>query len=66
MSTNQCPLCGSPCIIKMVAMEDEKWCEVDVCKLCLTMYPRKLKGAESHTTKQKPEKGKSAKPRGKK
>ncbi|OGS42910.1 MAG: hypothetical protein A3K67_06415 [Euryarchaeota archaeon RBG_16_62_10] len=40
MATDKCPICGSPCIIKMVAMEDERYCEVDVCKLCLTMYPR--------------------------
>ncbi|MGQ9587474.1 MAG: hypothetical protein ACUVT7_03720 [Thermoplasmata archaeon] len=40
MATVTCPLCGSPCILKVVAMEDEDWCKVDVCKLCLTMYPR--------------------------
>ncbi|HEX9907839.1 MAG TPA: hypothetical protein VGB78_05155 [Thermoplasmata archaeon] len=40
METSKCPLCKSPCIIKVVATESEKWCEVDVCKLCGTMYPR--------------------------
>ena len=40
MSTNKCPLCESACIIKIVATEDARWCEVDVCKLCGTMYPR--------------------------
>ncbi len=40
MTTVTCPLCGSPCILKVVAMEDKDWCKVDVCKLCLTMYPR--------------------------
>lgn len=40
MSTSKCPLCESACIIKIVATEDAKWCEVDVCKMCGTMYPR--------------------------
>lgn len=40
MAINKCPLCGSPCMIKTIAMEDEVWCKVDVCELCLTMYPR--------------------------
>jgi CRISPR/Cas system-associated protein Cas10 (large subunit of type III CRISPR-Cas system) len=40
MSTNKCPLCESECIIKVVTMEDENWCEVDVCKMCGAMYPR--------------------------
>ena len=40
MAINKCPLCGSPCILKVIAMEDEVWCKVDVCELCMTMYPR--------------------------
>ncbi len=40
MAITRCPLCGSTCIVKMVAMEDEEWCKVDVCQLCQTMYPR--------------------------
>jgi hypothetical protein len=40
MATSKCPMCKSPCIIKIVAMSDERWCEVDVCKMCGTMYPR--------------------------
>ena len=40
MDTQKCPLCESPCIIKLIATDDERWCEVDVCKLCGTMYPR--------------------------
>jgi hypothetical protein len=40
MEAPKCPLCESPCIIKLIATEDERWCEVDVCKLCGTMYPR--------------------------
>lgn len=39
MSTDKCPLCESPCIIKIIATEDARWCEVDVCQLCGTMYP---------------------------
>lgn len=38
--TEKCPLCESACIIKIIATEDERWCEVDVCKMCGTMYPR--------------------------
>ena len=40
MAASKCPLCESPCIIKMIAMKDEDWCEVDVCRMCGTMYPR--------------------------
>ncbi len=40
MSTSKCALCESACIVKIVATEDAKWCEVDVCKMCGTMYPR--------------------------
>ncbi len=38
--TSKCPLCESPCIIKIIATEDERFCEVDVCRTCGTMYPR--------------------------
>jgi hypothetical protein len=40
LPTNKCPLCESVCIVKIVATQDEKYCEVDVCKMCGTMYPR--------------------------
>lgn len=40
MAITKCPLCGSPCILKIVATEDENWCKVDVCQMCQTMYPR--------------------------
>ena len=40
MAVSRCPLCGSPCILKIVATEDENWTKVDVCEMCLTMYPR--------------------------
>jgi hypothetical protein len=40
MATDKCPLCESPCIIKIITTDDARWCEVDVCKMCGTMYPR--------------------------
>lgn len=40
MRRERCPLCESECIVRKVAMEDERWREVDVCSLCGTMYPR--------------------------
>lgn len=40
MAVSRCPLCGSPCILKIVTTEDENWTKVDVCEMCLTMYPR--------------------------
>jgi hypothetical protein len=40
MATDKCPLCESPCLIKIIATEDKRWCEVDVCQICGTMYPR--------------------------
>lgn len=40
MVTNKCPMCESPCIIKLIATSDARWCKVDVCKMCGTMYPR--------------------------
>jgi hypothetical protein len=61
-NTEKCPLCESACIIKIIATEDEKWCEVDVCKMCGTMYPRgrdvvQVKGVK----KPKPKKTKARK-----
>lgn len=40
MATDKCPLCESACIIKIIATDDDRWCKVDVCSLCGTMYPR--------------------------
>jgi len=40
MRRERCPLCESECIVRKVAMEDERWREVDVCSLCGAMYPR--------------------------
>jgi len=43
MAVEKCPLCESPCIIKIIAMGDARYCEVDVCRMCGTMYPREDK-----------------------
>jgi hypothetical protein len=57
MATSKCPLCESPCIIKIIATQDARWCEVDVCKMCGTMYPRgrpaekKAKARKNKTSK---------------
>lgn len=40
MRRERCPLCESECVVLKVAMEDERWREVDVCSLCGVMYPR--------------------------
>lgn len=40
MAKSKCPMCESPCIVKIIATSDKRWCEVDVCKMCGTMYPR--------------------------
>ncbi len=68
MAISKCPLCGSPCILKIVTTEDDTWCKVDVCELCQTMYPRgrtevvvtahahKPKASEKAKAKSKPKK----------
>jgi len=43
MASSKCPLCESACIIKIIATEDARWKEVDVCQMCGTMYPRDRK-----------------------
>ncbi len=73
MAISKCPLCGSPCILKIIATDDEVWCKVDVCELCQTMYPRgrsevkvtsaKKKAGTSKKTKVTPKPRKKAKRR---
>lgn len=76
MAISKCPLCGSPCILKIVATEDENWCKVDVCQMCQTMYPRgrtevvvvggrktKAKRAKPRARKAKPKKKAKARKR---
>ena len=50
-------------MIKVIATEDERWCEVDVCKMCGTMYPRggKVAGIGAKKAKVRPAKKKAAK-----
>jgi hypothetical protein len=43
MATEECPMCRGACIIKLIATSDARWCEVDVCRMCGTMYPRNRK-----------------------
>lgn len=62
MVDNKCPLCKSPCIIKVIATDSERWCEVDVCKMCGTMYPRDTPSKRPKAAKKKAK----AKPRPKK
>ena len=57
MAADKCPLCESPCIIKIISTGDSRYCEVDVCKICGTMYPR---GEKAKSATKKPSK-KSAK-----
>ena len=65
MALNKCPLCESPCIIKIVATDDERWCKVDVCSMCGTMYPagRKVVQVKESGSKMKKPKAKAAKKR---
>lgn len=65
MAVGKCPLCESPCIIKIIATEDERWCEVDVCKMCGTMYPRgrKVTVVKPKKARAKAVQGKKRKPR---
>jgi len=65
MAVSRCPLCGSPCILKIVATEHENWTKVDVCEMCLTMYPRGRNVVRVAPKKAKP-KAKKAKAKPKK
>jgi hypothetical protein len=40
MADKKCPLCDNNCLLKVVVTEDERFCEVDACSACGTMYPR--------------------------
>lgn len=62
MAVSKCPLCGSPCILKIVATENENWTKVDVCEMCLTMYPRGRSVVKVAKKKSAPKKSK-AKPK---
>ena len=66
MAVSRCPLCGSPCILKIVATEDENWAKVDVCEMCLTMYPRGRDVVKVASKKRAKPKAKKAKAKPKK
>jgi len=38
-------MCRTPCIVKIIATEDERYREVDVCQMCGAMYPHEGKAA---------------------
>jgi DNA-directed RNA polymerase subunit M/transcription elongation factor TFIIS len=61
MATQKCPLCESPCIIKIIATDDERWCKVDVCSMCGTMYPAGRKVVQIKQKNAKPKKKTKAK-----
>lgn len=56
MVTSKCPLCESPCIVKIIATSDSRYAEVDVCRMCGTMYPREGKAKGSKKPAKKPRK----------
>ncbi len=62
MAISKCPLCGSPCILKIVTTDDEAWCKVDVCELCQTMYPRGRAEVKVTSVKKKGKATKAKKP----
>lgn len=60
MQVTKCPLCESPCVIKIVSAGDERYSKVDVCSTCGTMYPRdsrSAKGGRAGTAKRTKGKG---------
>jgi uncharacterized protein YbaR (Trm112 family) len=44
LTEKKCPMCEGHCLLKVVTTEDSQLCEVDVCSMCGTMYPRGKKG----------------------
>ena len=46
MPEKKCPMCDGNCLLKVIATEDSRFCEVDVCSMCGTMYPRDRKPGE--------------------
>ncbi len=52
MPENRCPLCDSPCIVKIVSAGDERYRKVDVCSTCGAKFPGG--GAPSATGGRKP------------
>jgi hypothetical protein len=61
MARSKCPMCHTPCIVKIIATEDERYREVDVCQMCGAMYPHEGKAASAKRVS----KGPLPRPRGK-
>ena len=40
MTEKKCPMCEGSCLLKVIAMEDSRLCEVDVCSTCGAKYTR--------------------------
>ena len=40
MTEKKCPMCDGNCLLKVIATEDSRFREVDVCSMCGAMYPR--------------------------
>ncbi len=59
MPATKCPLCDSPCIVKIVSAGDKRFCEVDVCSTCGTMYARGEGAKAAPAKKARPAKAKS-------
>ena len=57
MASSKCPMCKSPCMIKIISTSDSRWKEVDVCEMCGTMYPRNKAGGRQKKAPAKGEKG---------
>jgi len=56
MAKKKCPLCDNNCLLKIVATEDGRLCEVDACSMCDAMYPREKSGEDAKTAEGKDEK----------
>ena len=56
MAEKKCPLCDNNCLLKIVATEDARLCEVDVCSMCGAMYPREKGGGDAETVEGKDKK----------
>ncbi len=59
MAAGKCPMCESPCIVKIISTGDKRYAEVDVCSICGAMYPR---GKEAKATRGKTVKKTASKP----
>lgn len=56
MAEKKCPLCDNNCLLKIVATEDARLCEVDACSMCGAMHPREKGGGDAETAEGKDKK----------